>query len=307
MKVKNYASLILTFGIIAWAVIYVNKHFDEVRNILSVSFEKLVILILLVLIEIIINGYSTKIILHLFRVNLDFHEWFGLSAITTMGNFLSPFRGGVGIRALYLKSKFNFPITSFLSTVVATYIISSLISALIGIISLFLLYFYYDIFSISIFLLFFVVSLISLFFLFLSHKLPRFRNRYLSRINAVTDGWQKISNNYPLLLKLILLYSLYSFESILLIYFSFQTLSIDINILESSIIASLNFLSTLIAITPGGLGLNEAVIVLSSQLFGVILSQGIIAAALWRSAMLLWVFTLGPIYSFVLIGQRMRH
>lgn len=294
----------MALAIIAWATVYVSNYFDEVRDTLSISFEKIIILLLLVLIEIIINGYIVNIVLHSFGIKLVFHEWFGLSSVTSMANLLIPFAGGVGIRAAYLKSKFNFPITSFLSTVAATHIIHLLVRSLIGMASLALLFFYCHIFNVPIFILFAAVSISLLSIMFLSAKLPKFKQKHLAKMNTVLDGLQIINRNYMLLLKLTGLFFLFGFVAILIMHFSFRALSINITVLQSSIISSLNSFSTLLTITPGAIGLSEAIIVFSSQLFGVILVQGVLAAALRRSIILLVVFTLGPIYSFLLIGHK---
>lgn len=303
-KLKKYLSFILAIVIIAWAAVYVNRHFDEVRDALSISVGSFVILLSLVLIEILLNGYSVYIILRSFGIKLSFNEWFGLSSVTTMTNFLLPFRGGMGIRAVYLKSKFDFPLTSFLSTVAATNIIHLLVRSLIGMASLALLFFYYHIFNVPIFILFAAVSISLLSIMFLSAKLPKFKQKYLAKMNTVLDGLQIINRNHMLLLRLTVLFLLFSFVAILIIYFSFKALSIDLTVLQSCVISCLNSFATLLSITPGAIGLSEAIIVFSSKLFGVILVQGILAAALRRSIILLAVFTLGPIYSFLLIGHK---
>ena len=302
-KMKKYLSVILAILIIVAAGVYVSKHFDDVRDILSISFESLLILLSLALTEILLNGYSVRILLRSFGVKLSFHEWFGLSSVTTMANFLLPFRGGMGIRAMYLKSKFDFPLTSFLSTIAASYVIHLLIRSFIGMVSFILLYMYYDIFSVPIFILIAAVfgTLMSL--VFIAARLPKLKNKYLARINDIVRGWQIITGNKKLLIELTVLFLSFSFVAILIIYFSFKALSINLTVLQSCVISCLNFLVSLLSVTPGAIGLSEAVIAFSSNLFGVILTQAIIAAALRRSIILLVVFILGPIYSFALIGK----
>jgi len=296
----------LTLAFITLAVVYVNSHFDEIRDVLSVSYEKLILLLLLVLIEIMIIGYSTNIILYSFGVRLSFHEWFGLSSANTMANLLLPFRGGIAIRAAYLKKKVNFPITSFLSIVAGTYIIRFMINSLIGMVSLALLFYYYDIFNVPIFVFFASSFVLLSCFIYLSSKLPKFRNGLLARMTSVIEGLQIIGGNRVLLLKLIGLFFLFSVTAFLIIYFSFTALSINITILQATVISCLNSYSALIGITPGAIGISEAVIAFSSRIFDISLTQGILAASLRRGVILLLVFTLGPVYSYVLIDKGLK-
>ena len=63
----------------------------------------------------------------------------------------------------------------------------------------------------------------------------------------------------------------------------------------------------LINITPGNLGIQEAVISLSSELLGSGAGLGLVVALLIRATTLVVVFSLGPIFSFVLARELADH
>jgi hypothetical protein len=58
--------------------------------------------------------------------------------------------------------------------------------------------------------------------------------------------------------------------------------------------------SLLVRITPGNLGIQEAVVSLSSGLLGIGTGQGLLVSLLIRVATMIPTFTLGPVFSFLL-------
>jgi uncharacterized membrane protein YbhN (UPF0104 family) len=65
--------------------------------------------------------------------------------------------------------------------------------------------------------------------------------------------------------------------------------------------------SILMNITPGNIGIQEAIISVSSELLGSGAGLGLIVALLIRATTLVVVFTLGPIFSFVLTRELADH
>lgn len=88
-------SLIILISLIVWAGIYVKNHIGEFGIIFSLSLKYLGILLFLSLLEIFLVGLLTKIITKSFRIDLTSREWFGLSVVTRLGNYLLPFKGGL--------------------------------------------------------------------------------------------------------------------------------------------------------------------------------------------------------------------
>lgn len=66
--------------------------------------------------------------------------------------------------------------------------------------------------------------------------------------------------------------------------------------------------SVLIKITPGSLGITEGIIVFGAQIFDITTAQSLLAAGLIRVVNLALIFTLGPIYNYVLgLNLKMRN
>lgn len=119
---KKIQILVLIILIACFAV-YCYQHIDEFRQLNIVNAIYFVPLFFLYVLFFINNGLILKYFLEPFDIRLRFKEWFGLSVITTMGNYLTPFRGGAVARAVYLKKKHKFSYSYFLSTLSGIYIV----------------------------------------------------------------------------------------------------------------------------------------------------------------------------------------
>jgi len=297
-------SLIILISLVIWAAVYVKNHTDEFGIISGISFEYLGILLFLSLLDIFSVGLFTKVITESFGIRLRSREWFGLSVVTSGANYLLPFKGGAGLRGIYLKEYHDFPYTYFLTALVATSIVILFVNSGIGIAGMCLTYLYYGIFNWVVF-----ATLGALFLLFLaiiafSPKLPHFGSNFLSRITNAINTWHEMKKTTPVVFKLGLIALLHAFFNILIISFAFSSFSLKVSLTQAMVISSLSILSIFIGITPGSLGINEAVIVFSSRLFQITTPEGLLVATLRRIVMLFWVFTLGPIFSYILIGRR---
>lgn len=297
-------SLIILISLIVWAGIYVKNHIDEFGIIFSLSLEYLGILLFLSLLEIFLVGLLTKIITKSFGIDLTSREWFGLSVVTRLGNYLLPFKGGVGLKGIYLRKHHDFPYTYFLTALVATSVMVFFVNSSIGVAGMCLVYAYYKIFNWIVFGILSIFFLLFLAIIIFSPRVPNFRSNFLNKISNAINTWHDIKKNTSVVFKLLLIVLLHAFLSILIIFFAFRAFSVNISLTQAMIIASLSILSMLIGITPGSLGINEAVIVFSSRLFQITTAQGLLVATLRRIVVLFWVFTLGPIFSYILISRR---
>ena len=136
-SIKTIISLTTLIIIISLFAYYIYAHFSEFKE-LSFENPSLVLpLIALSLINSLLGGIILKYLMEPFNINLKFKEWFGLSVITTFYNTITPFRGGMIAKAVYLKNKHKFSYTNFLATISGIYVINFFAESLVGLLSLF--------------------------------------------------------------------------------------------------------------------------------------------------------------------------
>jgi len=301
---KKIITFIVLVLIIGFFVKYILDNISEFKSILNVDpsrFWILGIIAIILLIILYVNGLILGMLMEPFKINLNFREKWGLSVITHFYNLITPFRGGAIIRSIYLKKKYEFSFTKFVSTLSAIYIIIFLVGSFMGILSMLLIWLFEGFFHLPIFIL---LSLIFLFFLFMiifSPKIPKTNYKILNKLSETLDGWYLIRDNK----KTLFLIGLISLLQIILTAFSvklsYDIFLIDVGILKSLFISSINTISLLIQITPGNLGLADAIMVFSAKIVGIPLAGSVTATIVKRSLELIIIFILGPITSYFMM------
>ncbi len=297
---QRITQIVILLPIVLGLTYYIISHWSEFSLISQIKPLFLLPLVLLVSSILFFNGLLTKLFVGLFGTELTPREWFGLSAITAMANYLTPFRGGAAGKALYLKKKHNFPYTTFLATFSAYYLLVFSMGSALGLLTLTLLYLIYQLADWRLFSFFLIVSLAIWGAFKFSNYIPKGNSRIFKRWRNLIQGWQDIKGDKIFLIKVcFIIFILYMIGS-LQFYCAYRAISHKIPYLLALFIAILTSFSLFISLTPGNLGIQESVIALLSKLLGLGFNEGLLVAGLLRVVMICVVFTFGPICSYML-------
>ena len=257
---------------------------------------------LLFLIQCLFNAVSGLVLRELslfFGVRLNSTEWYGLPAVTTMGNYLTPASGGLVARALYLKQRYGLSYPRFLSLLSSGYLINFLVISVAGIFIVIGGH-SHDTQVLPLAFFFLAVCTVILFLLHRPVPMPDGEGRIRQILRDVVSSWPLMKSNPVLLGKLIVL----SLVNILLggssLWLAFDALGYPIPGLDAILVNLLQAFSLLISITPGNLGVQEIVVSLSSGLLGHGLGAGLLAALLIRVVTVLFILSHGPLFSYLL-------
>ena len=112
-------------------------------------------------------------------------------------------------------------------------------------------------------------------------------------------------------IKMIIYVAILSVIQIIIASFGFilayKMLNVQINITEALFLSSMASLAVLISITPGSLGIAEAVSVFSSILLKISSTDALTAALLLRLTSSLAIISLGLFYSYILFKKYIRY
>lgn len=300
---KTLGILLLIILILAF-LYYLITHISDFKSLQITKPLNLIPLIIISFIVILSNGLIIKYLLGAFNLKLKIKEWLGLSIITTFYNLITPFRGGLIAKAAYLKKKYNFAITHFVSMMAGVYVINFLAASFLGLISLLLIYLKFNIFNILVFLIFLAIFLPSLFIILFSPKFPEPKNRILGKFMQVANGWNTIKNNKSIILISSLIIFLQIFLSVLATILSYNIFNINLNFSQALFLTCFGVLSGLVSITPAGLGVSEAIGVFSALVIGISPTQSLTVALLGRVIGTIIIFILGPIFSYLLLKNK---
>jgi len=298
--IKKVISSAILFTLLILLTNYIRNHSKDFAKLRIVSPWFFLILLVLAFLIILLNGLVRKYILKVYGLKTKMKVWFGLSAITTFYNTITPFRGGAIVEATYLKKKHDFGITHYLSGFAAQYIIAFFLAGIIGIITMIYLRVTRGLFSLPIFLVFLTIVIIIIIMTFIP-IIKETKKEAINKLIRVINGWHEVRKNKKLV-RYIILFSVIELvvEGIRLIL-QFSIIGVKISFIEGMFLSTLYYLGFLIAITPGGLGIQEAIIVLSAGMLGINPAQSIAASVIGRAMLALLLFVIGPIYSYKLL------
>lgn len=273
MRLKKYFSLALTASFLLGFFWYYQNNQSSFAILKTIPIINVAFIGLLQLSMIFLNGIFIKTMLVPFEKKIGMFESFYVSMLTSIGNYFTPLRGGAGVRAIYLKKKFNLPYSTFLSTLYGNYIIIFLVSAAFGLLGVAGLGQVNGEISLKMGGIFLAVILGSLLVIklkvsqlkaFGSGSVDSFLNKPYAILKKIIIGWEKISSDSSLLGKLLLITLCNFLLSSLIIYLEFKSIGVHLNAYNVVIFNALASLSLLISITPGSIGIRETILMLFS-------------------------------------------
>lgn len=296
MGTKRSISLAIICITFVGISLFLKNNPELFNHIKTISLWWLAPLYLLMSLVLTFNGLTVKVFAAKFGVWLRWREWFGLAAVTAMGNYLAPL-GGMTARAAYLKHRYEFPYSHFLAVLAAHYLISFAVISVVGIIAV-----------LSLagetpwpVLLFFLAALATL---ALASVLPAMSDRLPFKlpqiVQSARDGFELIRQDKSLWGKTTLL-TLGSVAARGVLYFTaFAAVGFAVPFTIALLVCLLTSFTLLVNITPGNLGVREAVVGLAAAVLGAGVESGLLAALVIRAVTILCAFTLGPIFSYLL-------
>lgn len=304
-KLWKYSKIFITILIIAFSIYYFFNNKEDLLKVLNIPTPYLLILAFLYSIIYFLNGLFLKVILKSFKKVIPTLESFYLSVISSLGNYFLPLRGGMVIRSVYLKKKFNFSYTHFISTLSGDYIIVFLVNAFLALLALLFIQIKQNVYSIPLYLFFgglFVGMLILMFVKFPIEKIKGSKNKVVDKISnvikSILEGWNIIINDRKLLFSLVFLTIASFITSALIFYFQFRALGIDIEFVNVILYNCLSGVSLLVSLTPGSLGIREGIFSITSGILGInneeimqlaLLDRGVSVISLIGLGVVLWV------------------
>lgn len=287
-------SLLITAVILLIFVAYFIDNAHKFEPLLHIRFVLLLIIAAADILSIGISGVFTKFILEPFNKYIPLKESFYISLLSSVGNFFAPAGAGFGFRAVYLKRKYSFPYSEYLSTLSGNYILVFLVNSFFGLLSLYLLRAkangQFGVLA-AIFLAIFIVSL-----LLTIIKVPLKEAKEAGADRAgqirrilyrITHGWNFIASHKPLLGKLIGLTFFNLLLTMIIAWAIFHSLHFSVGFAPLLLFSVLGSLSLFINITPANLGVKEAIYLFSSAVLGLSAPQVLSVALVDRGVLFL--------------------
>ena len=306
MKTKKLTSILILTITIALAIYFIITNINSFKQLQITNPINILLQITISLATILILALINKTLLKSLKVNLSLKESTNISILNSFYNLITPFRGGIAARAIYLKNKYNLKYTNFLGLVATSTLLVILISSILGIIATLLIYKQENIFNPIIPIIFLATLIITLTLIILPIKLKETKYSFLNNFIRIINAFNQTNKNKSFIIAAIL-----TLIQILLAAYAtqvaFNVFGIQITFIKTLFLASIGGIALVISLTPANLGISEAITVFSAQTIGISPIYSLSAAILSRLVQFLILFILGPIASYKLINKRFKY
>lgn len=290
---------IIVILILGWIGYYVKNHWTDFSGIKIYSYFYFALLVIAMPVYFFSQAILLKFILEPFDIRLKFKEWFGLTLITMMGNFIIPF-SGLGFRSIYLKKVHHFDYRHFISTLSAIWAVNFLVFTIAGIVVLLTKQLRTGTTDIALLIFLVIIFLGCLLIILVPFRPFKTSNRYLEKINLFLESWKKVKTNRHLIWQLFYWSVIELILYAATFYFAFKTFNFPISFFNCLLPASLADFSLFLRLLPGSFGVYEGAIIFSVKALGLSIAQGLTVTALTRLVNFFWVFSLGFFFSLIL-------
>jgi uncharacterized membrane protein YbhN (UPF0104 family) len=232
---------------------------------------------------------------------LGMWECLSLSVVSTGVNTLAPGQGGMVGRAVYLKRLHNFDYGRFLATVIACQVLMVIVCSVFAAAAVVWMAFIAHrpglgaMLGAASFCL--VISVLACFLPRISAK----GNWFLDGVATVSDSWYKLRAEPMFLATLTALVGLQVAGQLLSLWTACTAIGIELGFVEATAIGTFG---SILSITPGALGIHEAVVAFVGSVVAIVpAAQIVIASLVTRAVLLVLLLILTPLAVSILQRQ----
>jgi uncharacterized protein (TIRG00374 family) len=289
--VKKWLKNILGLAILAFLLLYLFRHWDELKS-LELGPVRIVLMYGLWFVTTFVAAVVVQLLLRSLKTETRFWDMFWLGNAALLLNY-APMKFGTLFRAAYLKRHYNLPYSHFATFFMYIMFLMTAAASAISLAVLVTLYGLsgYESRILAAVFLFAVAG--SLVFLFVRLPLPGGKSRFSKGLRNFLAGRGEISrdrNNVLLATVLLAVNFLFEAARIGIIYYSMGE---RIHPLGYLILGAMGYVVFFIGLTPGALGIREAVLGFSAVVLGVSYKVGLQAALIDRLVTFSYAFLVG--------------
>ena len=294
---RKTISIFANIAILSFYIYFIVVKWDVFRNLLDIRIHYLLILTILIILTWFANAFQAKLLLDSQGVKIGLFKNVLLICASVLGNHL-PFRLGTLYRMHYLKKNFNVNYQQFGSIIVFRFLLLIVLTGMIGIVCVGYIYFTYHRFNIGFCLL--MIAFVGLplggYWLqktYLFNRLPQ--NRFWTKFEVFNSSLGIFSENRALMFKISLFILLQIIIFTLRFFVSSMLLNERVPLIVLFLMSPIAITTSLLVLTPGGIGFRETLLGIVSQLTGYGFDSGVFMATVDRGVLIAATLIFGAI------------
>ena len=297
-KLLSMALFVVLVGLLGW---YVYRHWDEMSGLLTLDGRTVTLLILFALCGCVMNCVYHRIILSVYDVPLDLVDWMGVVFVANAIAYVLPMRADLIFSATYYKRAKGLAYVKSVSMAAGNVVFGVMFALLQMLAALLCAGFLNGQWPLLLWAVLGVGAAGVAVFLWLALRLedhqPAFvRNHKLLR--DVITGFNALLRNRKMLRQLLLCLIVNNVFQILLYMECFRAVGMPSPFHQVLLYNSLSWLSTVLSIVPGNIGLKEAVLGVAASQMGALFQSGVAASLMQRAAVMIVYLVMGLAFAW---------
>lgn len=304
--VRRIVSVTIVAGFLGWAGWYVYSNAESFSQLAEVSWTDGAILISAFLTIMVCNGIFISIVTEAFKIRLHSQEWLSLSFASSFANYFLPFKGGAGMRALYMNRLHGFPITEFVSTLSIMYLMHIVVNGVLALIGMMLIVANEGPANISLLIFFAVISLFGILVMAIDIKIGTDYQKFpMAQFSRLLAAWRKVRQNRLLVVKLWVLMLALSLATVWQCHAAFNAASVSLPWEGVIVYAASKNLAGLVGLTPGSLGIVELMSIYLGSVLGYGTADALVVQGLIRAVAVVVLLLAGPV-ALIYLRRRLQ-
>jgi uncharacterized membrane protein YbhN (UPF0104 family) len=291
-----YRSLIgygIVLGFVGLCIHYVVEHREDFAFVAGLSASDMAAASLLVLVMYLINSYQLGLFLKSFGLEPGYGQMVAITTAMLLGNLVLPLRGGSGALAVYLKKVYKLDFQAFAAIYGGTAVLLALINTGLAAAGLAILAYVHGFVNPALTVVVVVLFGGSVYLSIFPPPVTSQRKGLFGPILDAARSWHVLARNRRLLGLQIATILAISLVVAGVFSFIYRGLGMPLPFSAVVITSSLGNVAGLVPLTPGGLGIVDAVLVQVPQIYGLDPARCLAAALTFRVLTLAWACALG--------------
>ncbi len=298
---KTLLSTALFLVLIGLLAAYVHAHWAEMSGLTSLAPATVAALLGLGLFSALVNSLYHLSILRTYGLRLSLTDWLGVVCVSNAIAYVLPMRADLVFSAAYYKRVKGLAYVKSVSMLAGNIVFGVAFSLLQIIVALLCMGLIDGAWPPILWALAGAGTAGLLFFLWLSLKAESGLRARLARhklIGEVIAGFNALLRNRTLLWQLLLCLVASNLGKLLANMVCFRAVGVPVTLYEALFYSSVGWLSSIVAIVPGNIGLKEGVMGVATRMLGSVFSQGVAASLLDRATIMIVYIALGLGFAF---------
>jgi uncharacterized membrane protein YbhN (UPF0104 family) len=292
---RKVLSITLLAAFLGWAAWYVRSNSQAFLPLLDVSARDGLLLALAFVMIMMCNGVFIAVVSQAFQIRLYAIEWMSLSFASSFVNYFLPFKGGVGIRALYMSRVHGLQVSKFVSTLGVMYLMHTVVNGLLALIGMGIVVASNGPAHIGLLIFFALLTSAGVIAMFVDVDIGDHHERFpMAQLASLLRAWRTVRRNRALLVKLWLLMLGLTLATIWQIRVAFDAVSISLPWSGVLVYAASKNLATLISLTPGSLGVVELISIYLGGALEYNTATALSVQGLIRAVAIIMLLVIGP-------------